>query len=85
MGFGRRDGTDLLLIAVHIDALLHKCPVGKRERRVLEKFRSTDRMQQFAEYWFAVVGILENYTDSSVRVRSDRARPVTSRPRYKVN
>lgn len=44
-------------------------------------------MQQFAfaEYWFAVVGILENYTDSSVRVRSDRARPVTSRPRYKVN
>lgn len=35
MGFGRRDGTDLLLIAVHIDALLRKCPVGKRERRVL--------------------------------------------------
>lgn len=44
-------------------------------------------MQRFAsaEYWFVVVGMWENYTDSSVQVRSDRARPVTSRPRYKVN
>lgn len=32
-------------------------------------------MLQFAsaECWFAVVDMLENYTDSSARVRSDRA------------
>ena len=53
----------------------------------LEQLRSKDCTLQFAsaEYWFAVVGMSENYIDSSARVRSDRARPVTSRPHYRVN
>lgn len=39
-GFERRDGTDsLLVVGHHIDALLHKCPADKPERKVLEARR----------------------------------------------